>query len=140
MEEVVNGLFKKLTRLSKELREKNWPIIDHSKQRVEAVRKVLPLIGDLKNPAMRDRHWDRVKTTIGRDFDQHSPEFTLELVLAMEMQNFTADISEISQAATGELAIENGLKLIADTWEKLQIFWTPGKDPGSYKLAIFIIM
>jgi len=29
----------------------------------------MPLITDLKNPAMRERHWAQIKTEVGRDIE-----------------------------------------------------------------------
>ena len=31
----------------------------------------MPLIQDLKNPAMRDRHWERLKEEVQKPFDQN---------------------------------------------------------------------
>lgn len=73
---------------------------------VDKFRRTLPLITDLKNPAMRPRHWQRVKETVDRDFDEQSPEFTLDAITEMEFQNFAEQISDISNSATMELAIE----------------------------------
>ena len=64
------------------------------------------MITDLKNTAMRDRHWKKVKELIGRDFDQNSVDFTLDAIADMQMHKFADEISEISNAATMELAIE----------------------------------
>lgn len=55
---------------------------------------------------MRPRHWQRVKETVDRDFDEQSPEFTLDAITEMEFQNFAEQISDISNSATMELAIE----------------------------------
>lgn len=66
----------------------------------------MPLITELKNPAMRPRHWKHVKIVIDQDFDETSEEFTLDAIAKMQLQNFTEQISEISYAATMELAIE----------------------------------
>lgn len=55
---------------------------------------------------MRPRHWERVKDTIDRDFDEMSEKFTLEAIAEMQMQKFAEQIGEISNAATMELAIE----------------------------------
>ena len=41
-----------------------------------------------------------------RDFDQNSPEFTLDAIMKMNMQAYVEEINEISNAATMELAIE----------------------------------
>lgn len=52
---------------------------------VDAFRRTLPLLGDLKNPAMRPRHWEKVKKVVGIEFDEGSSEFNLEAIYAMEM-------------------------------------------------------
>lgn len=56
-----NNLFRKLTRLSRELKDKNWEIVHHTRQRVDNFRRTLPLITDLKSQALRERHWNQVK-------------------------------------------------------------------------------
>lgn len=80
--------------------------IKFNRSRVDKFRRMLPLITDLKNPAMRSRHWKRAKETIEQDFDEMSEEFTLDAIAAMQMQNFAEQIGEISHAASMELAIE----------------------------------
>lgn len=66
MDGTAQTLFRKLSYVQKELKEKDWEIILHTKQRIETFRKTLPLLTDLKNPAMRQRHWDRIQEAIGR--------------------------------------------------------------------------
>lgn len=82
---------------------------------------------------MRERHWDRVRKAIGKDFDQNSPEFNLEAIIAMEMQKYAEDINEISNAATMELQIEKGLHAIGDIWKAMNIEMIPHKDKGVYR-------
>ncbi|KAL4710610.1 hypothetical protein ACJJTC_003246 [Scirpophaga incertulas] len=118
MEENVMFLFRNFNRLSRQLKEKGWDIIDTTRVKVDAFRRTLPLIGDLKNPCMRERHWDRIRTLMGVDFDQNSPEFKLELIMRLNFQVYAEEIAEISNAATMELNIENGLKVIRDVWSK----------------------
>lgn len=76
------------------------------RSRVGKFRHALPLITVLKNPAIKPRHWKRVKDTISQDFDETSEDFTLDAIIRMQMHNFAEQISEISNAATMELAIE----------------------------------
>lgn len=64
------------------------------------------MITDLKNPAMRERHWNRLKEIVGREFDQNSPDFTLDAIADMQLQMFADQINELSNAATMELNIE----------------------------------
>lgn len=110
-----------------------WTIVEHTRARVDAFRRTLPLIADLKNPAMRKRHWERVKVAIGKDFDENAPEFNLEAIIGMEMQNFSEDINEISNAATMELNIEKGIAAIAEAWKTTGIEMIPYKDKGIYR-------
>lgn len=106
METTANQLLKKLTRLSKELKDKNWGILDHTRQCVDKFRRTLPLIVDLKNPALRDRHWSKVKATMDQEFDQEADDFTLNAIAGMHMQNFVEQIGDISNTASMEFTIE----------------------------------
>ncbi|XP_074107880.1 dynein heavy chain 2, axonemal kl-2 [Cotesia typhae] len=134
MESVATKLFKKFTRLSKELQAKNWPIIKSTRSRIDEFRRTLPLIIDLKNPAMRERHWDKVKLIIGQDFDESSEEFTLSLIMKLGFQNYSDEISDISTAASMELTIEQGLRSIAAAWSTLKLEMTLNKETGIYRL------
>ncbi|XP_030749874.1 dynein heavy chain 2, axonemal [Sitophilus oryzae] len=134
MEETALVLFRKLTRLCRELQEKNWKILEDTRAQVDAFRRTLPLLGDLKNPAMRPRHWEKVRKAVGIEFDENSPEFNLEAIYAMEMHKFAEDINEISNAATMELQIEKGLRAIVEIWNKMQIELIPYKDRTVYRI------
>lgn len=77
MENSSQSIFKKLNRMSKELKDKNWEVVDTSKNRVDQFKRTMPLITDLKNKAMRPRHWDKIQTEMQRQFDHKSVDFTL---------------------------------------------------------------
>lgn len=66
---VINKYFyfvpRNFNRLSRQLKEKGWDIIDTTRVKVDNFRRTLPLINDLKNPCMRERHWDRIKALVG---------------------------------------------------------------------------
>ena len=69
----------------------------------------MPLIQDMKNPAMRDRHWQQLKEEVQRPFDHTSPEFTLEKIIELGLDQHADIISEVSSAASKELSIEEVL-------------------------------
>lgn len=83
---------------------------------------------------MRTRHWDKVRVVIGQNFDENSPDFNLEAIIAMNMQDYAEDINEISNAATMELAIEKGIIAIAEIWKTMAIEVVPYKDKGVYRI------
>lgn len=66
METTVQRIYKKLSAFLKLLRDKNWSIIEITRNNLDAFKRVLPLITDLKNPAMKTRHWDEVREVIDK--------------------------------------------------------------------------
>lgn len=71
---------------------------------------------------------------MGIDFDEQSEEFTLEFIIKIGMQEYAEQINEISNAATMELLIENGLKAIAETWRTMPIEIVPYRQ-GIYRYS-----
>jgi hypothetical protein len=67
------------------LRYKNicrWTVWSKLKETVDAFKQTLPLTVDLRNPAMRKRHWDTLVETVGTFFDPTSKDFTLAKVIS----------------------------------------------------------
>ncbi|XP_031208338.1 dynein heavy chain 2, axonemal isoform X2 [Mastomys coucha] len=134
MESMAHGLFRRLTRLAKEYKDRNWEIIETTRSKIEQFKRTMPLISDLRNPALRERHWDQVKEEVQREFDQESESFTLEQIVKLGMDQHVEKIGEISASATKELAIEVGLQNIAKTWDSIQLDIVPYKDKGHHRL------
>ncbi|CAG9862849.1 unnamed protein product [Phyllotreta striolata] len=134
MEETAQVLFRRLTKLARELKEKGWTVIDETRNLVDAFRRTLPLIADLKNPAMRPRHWSRVKEIVEVDFDETSDDFNLEVVYALQLHKFSEEVNEISYAATMELQIENGLQAVAGVWSTMKFEMAPYKERKLYRI------
>ena len=105
---------------------KTWKV---AREIVENFRATVPLINDLKNPAMRPRHWTQLKETIdNHDFDPYGDDFTLESIEKLELYKFAEQISEISGNANKEQNIEKGINEIAKIWEELQLMMGKYKD------------
>ncbi len=66
----------------------------------------MPLVNDLHNKAMRERHWNQIKTDSNKRFDESSEEFTLEIIIDLHFEENAGLINEISEAATKEFDIE----------------------------------
>lgn len=64
MDFIVQNILKKLNESLITRKTENWKITELTRDKVDAFRRVLPLINDLKNPAMRVRHWDSVREAI----------------------------------------------------------------------------
>ena len=76
--------------------KKEWTIGDSLKSRVETFDRTMPLIQDLKNPAIRERHWEQLKDEIQHMFD-HTGDSSLENILELSSIN-THSILTISDS------------------------------------------
>lgn len=135
METQSQSVYKKLAKLSRELKDKNWEIVEASRSKVDQFKRTMPLIQDLKNPAMRERHWTQIKNDMQRQFEENSSDFTLERIVEFGFDAYAEQIGDISGAATKELAIEQALAAIAQTWEVIELQMAPYKDKGHYKIV-----
>ncbi|XP_051578639.1 dynein axonemal heavy chain 2 [Myxocyprinus asiaticus] len=134
MENTAQTKFKRLHKLNREFKDKQWDVVDFTKSRIEQFKKIIPLITDLRNPAMRERHWDQIRHEVQQLFDPNSADFTLEKIVALGLDHHTECISDISGAASKELSIEQALEGITKTWEETFLDITPYKDKGHHRL------
>ena len=136
MEDYAQAQYKKLHKLSKDYREKNWEIIDGTKKRVDEFRRTMPLMKDLHNKDMRDRHWRTIKDESQKEFDEASDEFTLESIIEMHFEENAQLINEVSEAAQKEAAIERGIEKVREQWEKVEFEVVSFKDKGQWSRVI----
>lgn len=63
MEEAAARYNKLVLKLGRDI--KTWPALSWLKDTIDAFKKTMPLITDLRNPAMRQRHWQQLMEHIG---------------------------------------------------------------------------
>ena len=129
IENTAASFSKRIQKLYKEFKGTNqpWKVLDDLKNRVESIKKLMPLIMDLRNEAMRDRHWKQLMEEVGKTFDPYADTFTLEVVLDLGLEHHQESVSSLSTAAGKELAIEEALVKIEALWGEL------GLDLTDYK-------
>ncbi|CAH8854159.1 unnamed protein product [Trichobilharzia szidati] len=88
-------------------------------EQIRTFRDSLPLFTDLKNEALRERHWNELMRRTEQTFDMNPETFTLANIFAMELHRFVDQISEIVAFAIKELSIEKGVKEVEETWQNL---------------------
>ncbi|KAA0188249.1 Dynein heavy chain axonemal, partial [Fasciolopsis buskii] len=134
MENLANTVFRKFAKLARDLKERNWEVIEFSKSRIDQFRRTMPLIMDLRNPAMRQRHWSQLKTEMNKQFDENSEDFTLERIVQLGFEQFAELIHEISGAASKELAIEHTLDNMERAWQNIELDIVPHKEKNTFKI------
>ncbi|XP_064322361.1 dynein axonemal heavy chain 10 [Phalacrocorax carbo] len=118
LQEGIERFLKALRKLPKQVR--SMPVAFHLETKMKAFQDSIPLLLDLKNEALRERHWQDLMERTGTSFKMTTETFTLENMFAMELHRHSDVISEIVGTAVKELSIEKGVKEIAETWEHLK--------------------
>uniref|UniRef100_A0A8C1QBG0 Dynein heavy chain 10, axonemal-like n=1 Tax=Cyprinus carpio TaxID=7962 RepID=A0A8C1QBG0_CYPCA len=118
LQEGIEGLIKSLRKLPKDVRA--LPVSFFLEGRMKEFKESIPLLLDLKNDALRDRHWKDLMERTGTSFEMNPNTFTLENMFSMELHKYGNVISEIVTSAVKELGIEKGVKEVEATWETMK--------------------
>uniref|UniRef100_A0A8C2U8V4 Dynein axonemal heavy chain 10 n=1 Tax=Coturnix japonica TaxID=93934 RepID=A0A8C2U8V4_COTJA len=118
LQEGIEGFLKAFRKLPKQVR--SMPAAFQLETKMKAFRDSIPLLLDLKNEALRERHWEDLMERTGTRFEMATETFTLENMFAMELHRHTDVINEIVGTAVKELSVEKGMKEIAETWEQMK--------------------
>lgn len=76
----------------------------------------LPLVTQLKEDCMMDRHWALLKKIVGHEF-QINEHFTLQRLYDMHLHKFSEQVEEIVDQARNEAKMEKTLQKIKETWD-----------------------
>ncbi|KYN43305.1 Dynein heavy chain 10, axonemal, partial [Trachymyrmex septentrionalis] len=80
----------------------------------------VPLFIELKNEAMRERHWQELMRRTGQYFDMDPDRFTLENMFAMELGKYQDIAQDVVMYAVKELSIERGIKELTEIWKSME--------------------
>jgi dynein heavy chain len=105
-----------------------WPCFKELKDKLVKFTATMPLITDLKNEAMRPRHWGELMDAVGQKFDPQSESFTLAEVFNLGLEKHSELIGTLSANANRELSIEQALKRIETEWADVVIEMGKHKD------------
>jgi len=119
LQEGTEHLFMNLRKLPKAL--KSLEPYKALEKTVRDFRDSLPLIADLKNESLRERHWKELMSKTDIYFDMRPDIFSLEHIFNMELNRFVDVIGNILNAAMKEQAIEKGIRDLEETWSAMKL-------------------
>ena len=90
----------------------------------------VPLIVVLRNPGMRERHWNNIATQLNVDI-MPIEDFTTEQILALNLKNSIELISKIGESAAKEYQIEQALDKMEREWENMFLQIHPYRETGT---------
>ncbi|XP_035829687.1 dynein heavy chain 10, axonemal isoform X2 [Aplysia californica] len=118
LQDGIEGFLKTLRKLPRET--KQMAVSRCLEEKMKEFRDSLPLFGDLKHEALRERHWKELMTKTGQKFDMNPDTFTLANIFAMELHRYRDTIGEIVTCASKEMGIEKGVKEVEETWNNMK--------------------
>uniref|UniRef100_A0A1Y1N5M7 Dynein heavy chain 1, axonemal n=2 Tax=Photinus pyralis TaxID=7054 RepID=A0A1Y1N5M7_PHOPY len=105
------------------------------KKQIESFKPMIPLIQTLRNPGMRQRHWDAFKAETGIVVNW-TPTITFNDFIALGIQNYSDVISKIGDNAGKEYAIESVLDKMVREWDHNFMELTLYKTTGTYIMKV----
>jgi len=139
LERDVNTMWKDMFKMSKVLVNRDLPecanCCNEIKEQVDAFRPYVPLAGALRNPGMRDRHWDKLTEDLGMDVH---PDHTFTLAKAIEMglPQHIDHITKICDIAGKEFAIETALDKMQGEWAAQELMVLDYRETGTYVVKV----
>ena len=97
---------------------------------VAAFKPEVPLIITLRNPGMRDRHWERIANEMGVDI-MPIEDFTTQAVLDLNLKDRLEQVQKIGESAAKEYQIEQALDKMEKEWESMIIQIHPYRSTGT---------
>lgn len=106
-------------------------VADSIRASLDAFAPHVGLVEVLCNPGLRTRHWTLISDTVGFDMrpDDHT---TLSRFIDMGVGKWLDSLSEISDAASKEYAIEKALNGMKSEWESVEFGTSPYRESGTF--------
>jgi len=89
------------------------------RETITGFKDSLPLIEQLKNPAIQERHWKRIMEETGKDLGEiNLKTLTLSRVFELELQNYEEQVMAICVEAKEEAKNEENIQKIDQAWKQ----------------------
>lgn len=91
-------------------------VVQNLKTTIDNFKLSLPLIRSLREPFMRDSHWNSLSKHLGSLIEPESDNFTLKEVFKLNLIQHADAVREVCDVAKEEFKIESALKKIEEKW------------------------
>ncbi|NXD64149.1 DYH1 protein, partial [Eolophus roseicapillus] len=135
IEKIVNDSLKTMQRCVRQFKDSPacQGVAVEFRDKIDEFKLYVPLIQGLRNPGMRERHWEMLSESIKMDI-KIDPSLTVSRCLEMNLLDHIESISKVAEAAGKEYAIENALNKMESEWKSIVFAVDPYKDTGTFIL------
>eukprot|EP00960_Hanusia_phi_P037726 753088-Hanusia_phi.AAC.3 len=105
------------------------------KTQIDSFKELIPLVQALRQPGMRDRHWQNLTELLGFDL---KPDDTFTLRVGIEKQKLherMETIVKVCDIAGKEFAIEEALNKMERDWKGVELHVKAYRDTGTFVLG-----
>ncbi|KAG2430891.1 hypothetical protein HXX76_009864 [Chlamydomonas incerta] len=111
----VDRWWRSTAKLGKQLDKEPLEVVTAVRAKLEDFQVHLPLITALRNPGLRDRHWERISTAAGFPV-RADAGFSLSRALQLGLPKHLAAIEEVAEYASKEYSLERALDKMQADW------------------------
>ena len=119
-----------LVDLEKRIRQApSWGAYTGTRKSLDEMLTTLPLMTELRDEAMRERHWKKLMRICGKTFVMDA-KFCMRDLLRCQLHLFADAVSDIVEQSRQEIKIDKFLQKIDAAWLALQLEYQPFKATG----------
>ncbi|OHS95209.1 Dynein heavy chain family protein [Tritrichomonas foetus] len=102
-----------------EKRAKEWGVYTGLDALIKSVSSAMPILDQLHNDKLRDRHWNKLEKITGVNF-QKEIDLKLGDMLKKDLMKYSEDITEVVDGANNEVRMETQLADLDKTWRDME--------------------
>jgi dynein heavy chain len=95
----------------------------------------LPLIGELRDQSMRDRHWDMIRAKVQSQFTIDANLF-LRDIYDLNLGKYKEDVEEITDQSRQEAKMEKTLGILQERWVDVVFEFKEHKGTGMHMIGL----
>ncbi|CAH1982455.1 unnamed protein product [Acanthoscelides obtectus] len=133
----VTDMYKMMVRLIKIFAdiEAVQSVASEIRNQIDQFKPLIPILMSLKNPGMKQRHWDKFAEDTGIALEW-TPVTTFHDCLKLGIEEYADNMIKIAESATKEYSIEQTLNKMMEEWENNKMELTPYKNTGTYIMKV----
>jgi len=137
IEQQVTQAFKVFYKCGRVFQQRGLPDIaalaEEKKGFADDFKRFVPLIYALRQPGMKDRHWQTFSKSIGRDF---APDASFTLGEAAPLLESVDDLVNVADVAAKEFSIEQALAKMKGEWDKVNLDVMEYGETGTFIVKV----
>jgi len=103
------------------------PVVPSLKAKVDEFSPVLPVVVNLRNESLKERHWNQIHSLIGFAI-QGDDTFTLGKLIEKHVTDYAENITSIATSAVQESVLEGMMDKVERIWKTTEFEAKPYKD------------